>query len=53
MLLGRRGEMNVGELCARLGVPQPTARHHLGLLRMARLVHPRRQGKGFAPEPSW
>ena len=39
------GETNVGALCESLGLPQPTVSHHLGHLRAARLVSPRRQGK--------
>ena len=39
------GETNVGSLCESLGLPQPTVSHHLGHLRAARLVSPRRQGK--------
>ena len=37
--------MNVGQLLKRLGCPQPTASHHLGLLKMAGMVSARRQGK--------
>jgi DNA-binding transcriptional ArsR family regulator len=44
MLLGE-GEANVGSLCARLKLAQPAVSHHLGLLRVAGLVHDRRQGK--------
>lgn len=40
------GELHVQELCERLGCPQPTASHHLGLLRLARMVQSRRAGKG-------
>ena len=45
LLLARRGEWNVTELCATLGMPQPTVSHHLGLLRMGAVVTNRRQGK--------
>jgi DNA-binding transcriptional ArsR family regulator len=38
-------EMNVAELQTHLRCPQPTVSHHLGLLRMANLVYPRRAGK--------
>ena len=46
-LLGvlQRGEHNVTDLCRQLGLPQPTVSHHLGLLRSARLVANRRDGK--------
>jgi DNA-binding transcriptional ArsR family regulator len=39
------GEMNVTALCNVLGLAQPTVSHHLGLLRTARLVRTRRDGK--------
>jgi len=39
------GEMNVTALCRRLKLPQPTVSHHLGLLRMNRLIANRRSGK--------
>lgn len=39
------GEMNVTALCRRLNLPQPTVSHHLGLLRMNRLIANRRSGK--------
>ncbi|MBZ0251728.1 MAG: metalloregulator ArsR/SmtB family transcription factor [Candidatus Methylomirabilis sp.] len=44
LVLGRK-ECSVGELCGLLGVSQPAASHHLGLLRMSGLVRDRRQGK--------
>ena len=37
--------MNVGQLCSRLRVCQPTISHHLGLLRLGDLVMARREGK--------
>ena len=37
--------MSVGELCDALKLPQPTVSHHLGLLRMAKVLQGRRQGK--------
>ena len=43
--LQESGEMNVGQLCDTLGVPQPTVSHHLGILRMGQLVTNRRHGK--------
>lgn len=39
------GEMNVTALCKRLKLPQPTVSHHLGLLRLSRLIGNRRSGK--------
>ncbi len=41
----QEGELNVTDLCRRLGLPQPTISHHLGLLRGASLVANRRDGK--------
>jgi len=40
-----KGPQNVGGLCKALGQKQPTVSHHLGLLRTARLVAGKRQGK--------
>ena len=39
------GESNVTSLCEKLGLPQPTVSHHLGLMRMSRLIDNRRNGK--------
>jgi DNA-binding transcriptional ArsR family regulator len=39
------GPKNVTTLCNTLGLKQPTVSHHLGLLRMGRLVIGTRQGK--------
>ena len=39
------GARNVTALCTALGLKQPTISHHLGLLRMGRLVTGTRQGK--------
>lgn len=39
------GETNVGRLCDKLALPQPTVSHHLGLLRTAGLINNRRDGK--------
>ena len=39
------GPKNVTALCKALGLKQPTTSHHLGLLRMGRLVINTRQGK--------
>ena len=43
-LLARKEE-NVGNLCKILKLAQPTVSHHLGLLRMGRLIANRRNGK--------
>jgi len=40
-----RGPRNVTALCRALKLKQPTVSHHLGLLRMGRLVINTRQGK--------
>lgn len=40
-----KGPSNVGGLCKALKLKQPTISHHLGLLRMGRLVNGERQGK--------
>ena len=39
------GPKNVSALCDGLGLKQPTISHHLGLLRMGRLVIGSRKGK--------
>jgi len=39
------GECGVGRLVERLGLPQPTVSHHLGLLKLAKLVADKRTGK--------
>jgi len=39
------GPANVTALCKALKLKQPTISHHLGLLRMGRLVNGERQGK--------
>lgn len=36
---------SVGMLCTEMALPQPTVSHHLGLMRMARLVSRERKGK--------
>ena len=40
-----KGPKSVGELCDELKVAQPTASHHLGLLRMSKVVIRQRRGK--------
>ena len=39
------GEQDVTTLCEQLKLAQPTVSHHLGLLRMNRVIVPKRQGK--------
>ena len=45
LLLLAEGEHNVGQLCAKLQLPQPTVSHHLALMRMSGLLSKRRHGK--------
>jgi DNA-binding transcriptional ArsR family regulator len=45
MYLADSGELNVTELCERLGQSQPAVSHHLALMRVAGLIAPRRNGK--------
>ena len=45
LLLLAEGEQNVGQLCSRLDLPQPTVSHHLALMRMSGLLSKRRNGK--------
>ena len=40
-----KGPQNVTAMCKALKLRQPTISHHLGLLRMGRLVNGKRQGK--------
>lgn len=44
MLLAK-GERNVTSLCKELNLPQPTVSHHLGLLRMNKVIINKRKGK--------
>src|ERR1035437_7924211 len=48
------GERNVTSLCEELKLPQPTMSHHLGLLRMNRVIINKRHGKKviYALDPS-
>jgi ArsR family transcriptional regulator len=39
------GEHTVTDLCEALNLPQPTISHHLGLLRMNRMIVNKRSGK--------
>ena len=45
LALASEGEQNVAQLCQALAAPQPAVSHHLGILRRARLVRTRRQGR--------
>jgi DNA-binding transcriptional ArsR family regulator len=45
VMLLASGERNVTSLCEELKLPQPTVSHHLGLLRMNRVIVNKRQGK--------
>ena len=45
LFLLREGELHVSALCERLRQSQPAVSHHLGLLRGADLIRPRRDGK--------
>jgi len=45
MYLAREEELNVTELCERLGQSQPAVSHHLALMRVAKIIEPRRAGK--------
>lgn len=45
LLLLANGEHNVGQLCQKLQLPQPTVSHHLGLMRMSGVLIRRRHGK--------
>jgi DNA-binding transcriptional ArsR family regulator len=44
-LLRSEGELNVGELVARLGLPQPQVSNHLACLRWCGFVEARREGR--------
>ena len=54
VMLLASGERNVTSLCEELKLPQPTVSHHLGLLRMNRVIINKRQGKQviYTLEPS-
>ena len=45
VLILAEGEQDVTTLCEQLKLAQPTVSHHLGLLRMNRVIVPKRQGK--------
>jgi DNA-binding transcriptional ArsR family regulator len=44
-LLRREGELSVGELVARLGLPQPHVSNHLACLRWCGFIVARREGR--------
>lgn len=44
MLLARR-ELSVSEICAHFKMKQPSISHHLGVLKNARIVESRKEGK--------
>jgi ArsR family transcriptional regulator, cadmium/lead-responsive transcriptional repressor len=44
-LLRREGELTVGELVTRLGLPQPKVSNHLACLRWCGFVEARREGR--------
>jgi len=44
-LMAQEGEINVGDLCDRVGQSQPAISHHLALLRVSGLVEADRRGK--------
>jgi len=44
-LLRAEGELSVGELVARLGLPQPQVSNHLACLRWCGFVETRREGR--------
>ena len=45
LYLAQNGELHVTDLCNRLGQSQPAVSHHLALLRVSKLIEPRREGK--------
>ncbi len=45
LVLLAKGPKNVAALCKALKIKQPTLSHHLGILRMGRLVNGLRRGK--------
>src|ERR1044072_7656222 len=45
VLMLAEGERDVTSLCKELHLAQPTVSHHLGLLRMNRVIMNKRQGK--------
>ena len=45
MLLLKKKEMTVGEICAKFDMKQPSISHHLGVLKGAKVVESRKEGK--------
>ncbi|MBI5622156.1 MAG: winged helix-turn-helix transcriptional regulator [Elusimicrobia bacterium] len=45
MLLLARGEMSVSQICGHFKMKQPSISHHLGVLRNAKVVECRKEGK--------
>src|SRR6478672_413392 len=45
LYLAQNQELNVTDLCNRLGQTQPAVSHHLALLRVSGLIEARRSGK--------
>jgi len=45
MLLLKRKEMTVSEICAKFAMKQPSISHHLGILKNAKIVESRKEGK--------
>ena len=45
MLLLKRKEMTVSEICAKFAKKQPSISHHLGILKNAKIVESRKEGK--------
>jgi ArsR family transcriptional regulator, arsenate/arsenite/antimonite-responsive transcriptional repressor len=43
--LARDGEVNVTNLCKRIGITQPALSHHVALLRVSGFVEAQRDGK--------
>lgn len=44
-LLHRRKEMSVSEICRHFDMKQPSISHHLGILKSAKIVESRKEGK--------
>ncbi len=45
MLLHKRKEMSVSEICKHFNMKQPSISHHLGILKTAKIVESRKDGK--------
>ncbi|MFH1723239.1 MAG: metalloregulator ArsR/SmtB family transcription factor [Elusimicrobiota bacterium] len=44
-LLRRRKEMSVSDICKHFDMKQPSISHHLGILKNAKIVESRKEGK--------